>query len=118
MQEDLQCVPYTATAGLQRPRRRQEMQEDQEEEMPEEQAIDQVRDELQEGQEEEEAAVHEDLLRPKPDLLNGPLEALVVANRPVSDPGWRWSDVPLGLKESGRGSREGKAGFAGCRPCP
>ena len=118
MQENLQLVPCTATAGLQRPRERQEMQEDQEEEMREEQAIDQVRDELQEGQEEEEAAVHEDLLRPKPDLLNGPLEALVVANRPVSDPGWRWSDVPLGLKESGRGSREGKAGFAGCRPCP
>ena len=85
--------------------------------MREEQAIDQVREQLQEGQKEEEV-VHEDLLRPKPDLLNGPLEALVVANRPVSDPGWRWSDVPLGLKESGRGSREGKAGFAGCRPCP
>ena len=97
----------TATAGLQRPRQRQEMQEDQEEEMREEQAIDQVRDELQEGQEEEEAAVHEDLLRPKPDLLNGPLEALVVANRLVSEPGWswRWSHVPLGLNLRGRGSK-------------
>ena len=63
---------------------------------------------MQEGPQEEEA-VPEDLLRARLPRLNGPLEVLVVANRPVSGPGWRWSHVPLGLKARERGSREGKA---------
>eukprot|EP00964_Phaeocystis_antarctica_P026242 scaffold14778_cov61-Phaeocystis_antarctica.AAC.1 len=83
--------------------------------MQDKQAIEEVREEMQEGQKADISEMHEDLLRARPPLqgLNGPLEALVVANRPVSDPGWRWSNVPLGLKESRRGSRERKAGFAG-----
>ena len=124
MQEDLRLVRAAAALGaavaaaaacaarsrLQRPQRQEEMQ-DQDEEMQDEKAIDQVREEMQEGQ--KEAEVPEDLLRARLPRLNRPLEALVVANRPVSDPGWRWSNVPLGLKVRGRGSREGKAGFAG-----
>ena len=88
--------------------------QDQDNEMQEEASEfhDEVREEMQEGPQEEEA-VPEDLLRARLPRLNGPLEALVVANRPVSDPGWRWSNVPLGLKARERGSREGKAGFAG-----
>ena len=70
---------------------------------------------MQEGPQEEEAAVPEDLLRARLPRLNGLLEALVVANRSVSDLGWRWFNVPLGLKERGRGSREGKAGPAQTR---
>ena len=81
--------------------------------MQDEKAIEEVQKELQKGQKAAKAEVPEDLLRARPPLLNGPLEALVVANRPVSDPGWRWSNVPLGLKARERGSREGKAGFAG-----
>eukprot|EP00964_Phaeocystis_antarctica_P080218 scaffold50086_cov65-Phaeocystis_antarctica.AAC.3 len=86
--------------------------QDQDEEMQDEKAIDQVREEMQEGPQEEET-VPEDLLRARLPRLNGPLEALVVANHPVSGPGRRWSNVPLGLKARERGSREGKAGFAG-----
>ena len=127
MQEDLRLVRAAAALGaaaaaaaacaarsrLQRPQQ-QEMQ-DQGNEMQEEASEfhDEVREAMQEGPQEEEAAVPEDLLRARLPRLNGPLEALVVANRPVSDPGWRWSNVPLGLKVRGRGSREEKAGFAG-----
>ena len=53
---------------------------------------DEVREEMQEGPQEEKA-VPEDLLRARLPRLNGPLEALVVANRSVSDPGWRWSNM-------------------------
>eukprot|EP00964_Phaeocystis_antarctica_P028182 scaffold15891_cov48-Phaeocystis_antarctica.AAC.1 len=119
MQEDLRLVRAPAALGaadaaaaacaarsrLQRPQRQEEMQ-DQDEEVQDEKAIDQVREEMQEGPQEEET-VPEDLLRARLPRLNGPLEALVVANRPVSDPGWRWSNVPLGLKARERGSREG-----------
>eukprot|EP00964_Phaeocystis_antarctica_P065875 scaffold39791_cov60-Phaeocystis_antarctica.AAC.1 len=124
MQEDLRLVrapaalgaavaaaaPCAARSRLQRLQRQEEVQ-DQDHEMQEEASEfhDEVREEMQEGRQEEEAAVPEGLLRSRLPRLNGPLEALVVANRPVSDPGWRWSNVPLGLKKSGRGSREGKA---------
>eukprot|EP00964_Phaeocystis_antarctica_P020566 scaffold11375_cov36-Phaeocystis_antarctica.AAC.1 len=52
---------------------------------------------MQEGPR-EEAAVPEDLLQARLPHLNGPWEALVVATRPVSEPGCTWSHVPLGLK--------------------
>ena len=70
--------------------------------MQDEKAIEEVQKELQKGQKAAaEAEVPEDLLRARPPLLNGPLEALVVANRPVSDPGWRWSNVPVRYYWSG-----------------
>ena len=72
---------------------------------------DEVREEMQEGPQEEEA-VPEDLLQAQLPRLNRPLEAFVLVNCPVSDPGRGWSNVPLGLKVRGRESREGKAGFA------
>ena len=68
---------------------------------------DEVREEMQEGPQEKQAAVQKDLLRARLPRLNRPLEALVVANRLVSEPGWswRWSHVPLGLNLRGRGSK-------------
>ena len=53
------------------------------------QAIEEVREEMQEGQKAAEAEVPEDLRRARLPRLNRSLEAVVVANRPVSDPGWR-----------------------------
>ena len=54
------------------------------------------------------------MLRARLPLLNEPLEALVAANRPVSDPGWRWSNVPLGLKaKAGEGQEKEKPASPG-----
>eukprot|EP00964_Phaeocystis_antarctica_P046386 scaffold26793_cov33-Phaeocystis_antarctica.AAC.1 len=71
-----------------------------------EQDHEEVQEEVQEGQHEEEA-VPEDLLQARLPHLNGPLKALVVATRPVSEPGCTWSHLPLDLKHKrGEGQEE------------
>ena len=52
--------------------------------------------------------MQEDLLRARLPLLSGPLEALVVANLPVSGPGWKWSHVPRS-QEKGAGVKGRKS---------
>ena len=45
------------------------------------------------------------MLRARLPLLSGPLEALVVANLPVSGPGWKWSHVPRSQEKGARVKR-------------
>ena len=52
--------------------------------------------------------MQEDLLQARLPLLSGPLEALVVANLPVSGPGWKWSHVPRS-QEKGAGVKRRKS---------
>ena len=62
-----------------------------------------VQEEVQEGSQEEEVAVPEDLLRARLPRLNGPSEALAAASRPALEPGWRSSKkIPApDLKQKG-----------------